>query len=147
MWHWWWGFWWLIFPIGFFIFSAWDRWLHYQRSRDTLDVIKAYTAQGKEPPPELLRRVQDDEPLNYDERPWRQRRRYYRYRYRYGAFGQFRGAVVMGALAAGFWIASSDDLVPQADGPFRFVAIILACVAAANLALALMSLAFRDPDK
>ena len=149
MWHWWWGFWWLIFPVGFFIFGAWDRWLQYQRSRDTLEVLKHYTAQGKDPPPELLRRVQDDQgPDPYDDgyRPYRYRRRYRRY-YRYGRFWQWRSAVVTGAVAAGFWVASYEDYIPGTEGPFRFVAIILTCVAAANLALALVSMTFRDPDR
>ena len=141
-----WSYWWLIFPLGFFVFGAWDRWLHYQRSRDTLEVLKHYTAQGKEPPPELLRRVQDDPPYDDDYRPRRYRRRYWRY-YGYGRYWQWRSAFVTGAVAAGFWYAATQDLVPGADGAFRFVAVILTCVAAANLALAVVSMAFRDPDK
>ena len=48
------SYWWLLFPIGFFVFGAWDRWLSYQRSRDHLELLKSYAAQGKEPPPELM---------------------------------------------------------------------------------------------
>ena len=47
MYQFWWGFWWLIFPIGFFVYRAWDRWLSYQRSRHALEVMKQYAAQGK----------------------------------------------------------------------------------------------------
>ena len=46
------SYWWLLFPIGFFVFGAWDRWLAYRRSRDHLDLIRTYADQGKEPPPE-----------------------------------------------------------------------------------------------
>ena len=53
-------YWWLMFPIGAFLFGAWDRWLAYRRSRDHLDLIRSYSEQGKEPPPELLRGVADD---------------------------------------------------------------------------------------
>ena len=35
------SYWWLLFPIGFFIFGAWDRWLAYQRSRDHLELLKS----------------------------------------------------------------------------------------------------------
>jgi len=53
------SYWWLLFPIGFFVFGAWDRWLVYKRSRDHLELIKTYAAQGKEPPPELVKAAQD----------------------------------------------------------------------------------------
>jgi len=33
------SYWWLLFPIGFFVFGAWDRWLSYQRSRDHLELL------------------------------------------------------------------------------------------------------------
>ena len=33
------SYWWLLFPIGFFVFGAWDRWLSYQRSRDHLERV------------------------------------------------------------------------------------------------------------
>lgn len=55
--HFWHAYWWLIFPLAFFLFGAFDRWLSYRRSRDYLDLIKSYAAQGKEPPPELVRAV------------------------------------------------------------------------------------------
>ena len=45
------SYWWLLFPIGFFVFGAWDRWLSYKRSQDRLDLLRAYTNQGKDPPP------------------------------------------------------------------------------------------------
>jgi hypothetical protein len=90
--------------------------------------------------------VQDDEPYDDGYRPYRYRRRYWRH-YRYGRFWQWRSAFVTGAVAAGFWYASTEDLIPGAEGAFRLVAIILTCVAGANLALALVSLTFRDPDK
>ena len=49
------SYWWLLFPLGFFVFGAWDRWLSYKRSQDRLDLLRSYTNQGKDPPPELLR--------------------------------------------------------------------------------------------
>lgn len=61
-WH---AYWWLLFPLAFFLFGAFDRWLSYRRSRDYLELIKSYAAQGKEPPAELVRaarggRMDDD---------------------------------------------------------------------------------------
>jgi hypothetical protein len=54
-----------LFPLGFFLFGAFDRWLSYRRSRDYLDLVKSYAAQGKEPPPELIRAVRGGR--SYDE--------------------------------------------------------------------------------
>ena len=140
-WH---GYWWLIFPIGGFIFAAWERWLNYQRSRDALDLIKTYSAQGKDVPPELLRQVQDDaDDDDHDDYRGRRGRRAYRRYYRHGPYWQFRSAIYTGAIAGAFWVASQYAFVPGTVGPFRVVAVILTCVAVANLALAILSSAFR----
>ena len=168
-----WGYWWVIVPVGYFVFRAWVRWLSYLRSRHALEVMKHYAAQGKDPPPELVAQVQDDA-YGYDgfRGPWRYRRYWRGDRpwygapppdpahpansagpaspvgppvWRRGSYWEWRAVVVVGAVAAGFWFASEYVYIPDAEGPFRLVAIILTCVAAANLALALMSSRFRDP--
>ena len=161
----WWGFWWLIFPVGWLIYRAWDRWLSYQRSRHALEVMKQYAAQGKDPPPELVRQLQDDA-YGYDgyRGLWGHRyRRYWRgpppssagsnadpahpadgFEWRGGRYWDWRSALVTGALAGAFWIAAEFNYIPDADGPFRFVAVILGCVAAALLVLALLSSRLRD---
>ncbi|HEY2355926.1 MAG TPA: hypothetical protein VGH86_00640 [Phenylobacterium sp.] len=142
------SYWWLLFPIGAFVFGAWDRWLAYRRSRDHLDLLKSYAAQGKEPPPELIRGVADDMP---GEAPggyygygsyWmspRYMRRAYRHYYRWGPYWQWRSVFVTGAIAAGFWWASEWSDWPGTYGPFRLVAIILTVVALGNLIFAVLS--------
>lgn len=143
MFHLWWSFWWLVFPLAFFLFAAWDRWLGYRRSRHALDLMKSYVAQGKDPPPELMRDVrQDAEGEDADWRgPWRYR---YRRAWRYGRYWQWRGAIITAAVAIGFWVAAENDYVAGAGGVFRFIALILTCVAGARLAVAVISSTFRD---
>jgi hypothetical protein len=143
------GYWWLLFPIGFFIFGAWDRWLAYRRSKDRLELLRTYTAQGKDPPPGLIKALQDDEADDgpdayapYD-RYGRYPRRYYRRYWRYGPYWAWRGAIVTGAVAAGFWFASEYADIPGIDWPFRLVAIIMTCVAAGNLIAAIFTTTFR----
>jgi len=147
------SYWWLLFPLGFFIFGAWDRWLSYQRSKDRLELLRTYTAQGKDPPPELIRALQGEEDLDdqgpppydpYDRYSRRAARRYYRYRWRASPYWAWRGAIVTGAVAAGFWFASEYADIPGIDWPFRLVAIIMTCVAAGNLIAAIFSTVFRD---
>jgi hypothetical protein len=50
-------FWWLIFPLSWFVFGAYQSWLSYRANRDTLDLIKTYAEAGREPPPELLAKL------------------------------------------------------------------------------------------
>lgn len=145
------SYWWLLFPIGFFIFGAWDRWLIYKRSRDHLELLKTYTAQGKEPPPELLRTVRaaaldddfdDDEEDRYGRRRYRHYRRMRHWR-RYSPYWQWRSFLVTGAVALGFWLAAEYADIPGADGAFQIVAIILTCVAGAQLVIAVLGTSFR----
>jgi hypothetical protein len=148
------SYWWLLFPIGFFVFGAWDRWLAYKRSRDHLELIKQYAVQGKDPPPELLKAAQD--PMGGDPAwggaappyppfgpfAYGGRRAWRRY-YRWGPYWQWRAAFMTGAVAAGFWFASEYADIPAADGAFRLVAIIMTFVFVGNLLGAIFSSTFR----
>lgn len=144
------SYWWLIFPIMFFAFGAWDRWLAYQRSKERLDLLRTYASQGKDPPPELMRAINEEEDLDdeasaygsYD-RYGRRRHRAMRRYWRYGPYWAWRTAVVTGAVAAGFWFASEYADIPGIDWPFRLVAIIMTCVAAGHAVVALFSTVFR----
>ena len=152
------SYWWLLFPIGFFIFGAWDRWLAYNRSRDHLELLKSYTAQGKEPPPELLRGADPMGPPwgpeaapgappyppygPYGPYGWHSRRAWRRY-YRWGPYWQWRTAFFTGAVAVGFWVASEWADLPGTEAPFRLVAIILSFVAVGHLLGAIFTSTFR----
>jgi hypothetical protein len=142
------SYWWLLFPLAFFAFGAWDRWLYYQRSRDRLELLRTFTAQGKDPPAELLRELRDDDPDDDVGPPFgpygRMRRRHYRRMYRYSPYWAWRTALITGAVAAGFWVASEYAGIPGTDWPFRLVAIILTFVAAGHLVAAIFSTTFRD---
>lgn len=135
----WWSYWWLIFPIGAFIFGAWERWLAYQRSRDTLDLLKTYAAQGKEPPPELTRRLTEDleEDDLGDEREGRRYRRYRRY-YRWGPYRDWRSAIILGSIAAALWFAAWQAFIPGAVAPLKLIATILSFLAIARLLSAVL---------
>ena len=71
-------------------------------------------------------------------------RRAYRNYYRYGPYWQWRTVFITGAVAAGFWWASSDYGWPGEFGPFRLVAIIMTIVCVGNLVFALMASSFRN---
>jgi hypothetical protein len=50
-------YWWLMFPLSWFVFGGYQSWLSYKANRDTLDLIKSYAQAGRDPPPELLAKL------------------------------------------------------------------------------------------
>lgn len=139
----WTDYWWLIFPLGFLLIAIIDRWLAYRRSRDALEVIKAYAAQGKEPPAEVLRAMGVSAPVSMAPAPGedveagayramarRRRRHYVRH-------SEWRTAIYSAALALAFWLASEFADVGAAEA-FRLTALILAAIAAASALVALV---------
>lgn len=123
-------FWWLIFPLSWFVFGAYQSWLSYRANRDTLDLIKTYAQSGREPPPELLaklnRRWNDgddlDEADDGDERP---RRRHYR---RFRRQRTWSRVALFGCLCAGFTYAAVTDLY-EAGPAFVIVSFVMAALA------------------
>src|SRR5450631_1279296 len=73
-------FWWLIFPLIGFAFCFSTMWMRYQRQKATVELLRSYASQGKEPPTELVKVLQDDHPR--------------------GPYRDWRRAVFFGALAA-----------------------------------------------
>jgi len=58
-----WGFarfWWLIFPLFWMIVVLAWGWSRHARANRTLDIIKSYADQGKDPPPELMKNLRGD---------------------------------------------------------------------------------------
>lgn len=48
------AYWWLAFPLSWFVITGWRNGLAYRANRDTMDVIKSYVRNGRTPPPELI---------------------------------------------------------------------------------------------
>tara|TARA_R110002051_G_scaffold17203_4_gene50835 strand:- start:181 stop:624 length:444 start_codon:yes stop_codon:yes gene_type:complete len=48
------SYWWLLFPLAWFVSAGFSGLMSYRRHRDTLNLIKAYVDKGQEPPPALL---------------------------------------------------------------------------------------------
>jgi hypothetical protein len=53
-------FWWLIFPLFGMAMGILGMFTSERRSRDVIALIRSYTDQGKEPPPELLKLAAKD---------------------------------------------------------------------------------------
>lgn len=137
------SYWWLLFPLGFFVIQAFDQVMRYRRHRDTLDLIKSYTDQGKDPPQALLDRVagrmKADEEAEDNEDGWSDREERRRYRYMRRRENHWSQVVLFGVLAAGFGIASATRVYPDASGAFLIVTFVMAALCLANVVSALLS--------
>ncbi|MDG2043774.1 MAG: hypothetical protein P8J78_04115 [Maricaulis sp.] len=47
-------YWWLLFPLAWFVAGGWSSWMRYRRHQANLDLVKTYAASGKEPPASLM---------------------------------------------------------------------------------------------
>ncbi|EJL27183.1 hypothetical protein PMI01_03955 [Caulobacter sp. AP07] len=120
------SFWWLIFPLSWFVFDAYQSWLRYRVNRDTLDLIKTYAEAGREPPPELLaklnQRWNEGEGGEDDGRPRHRRRR---------QRGWYQ-VVLFATLCAGFTYGSVTDLY-EAGPALLIVAFVMGALSLASL--------------
>lgn len=51
------SYWWLVFPLSWIVFGAFQSWLAYRARRDTLALLKSYAEAGRDPPAELVARL------------------------------------------------------------------------------------------
>jgi len=119
------SYWWLLFPLAYFVIGGLQSVIDYFRHKDTLKIIKAYADKGEQPPEVLLKALEQPE---YEDR--RDRRRY---RYRsHGERGNVFSVVLFGVLAAGFGYASFSNMYEAGDA-FLIVAFIMNALALASL--------------
>jgi hypothetical protein len=131
-WH---AIWWLILPIlltGAILFNIW---LRHRRIRETLELMRTYVAQGKDPPAELLDSLKERDdwtPGNMGTGWWRNPQQ------------AWHGALGFGCGAAGFWLWGVLEPEPwphHSHGPL-VLAILMGAVALASLLTALFWHAF-----
>src|SRR6202000_1118381 len=96
-----------------------NAWLRHQRANRSLDIVKSYVDQGKDPPPELLAALRQPEP-NHRASEWSLPRR------NWIPFGLFVG------LTAGFLFALSG-IAGDGGNPGLFFGLVMAGLAAGFL--------------
>ncbi len=159
---WFWSFWWLIFPVMFFATGALQMWLRYKRHKDTLDLMKIYAAQGKDPA-EIARILGVNAQAQPGAPPfaggpsgatgpaadWGWPYGHWRGFYggrgpwgRWGPYREWRRFTIFACLAVGFGLAnrySGYSGFDGADHAFSLVAIIMSVLAAGSLIMAVVS--------
>jgi len=63
--------WWLVFPLAGMAIGAFGMWLRHRREIATLELLRAYAAQGKEPPPEVANILRTSRSYYGSYRDWR----------------------------------------------------------------------------
>ena len=124
------SYWWLLFPLAWFVFGGFSSFLNYRRQKDTLNLIKTYADKGQEPPEALLRIL--DRPIDADAESWQMRR---------GGRtddGNWFSVVLFGLMAIGFAYAAWADIYGAGEA-FVIVAFVLGALSAASLVSALMA--------
>ncbi len=137
-----WRFWWLIFPIMWFVFGIFGMALKHRRDRDALDLMKTYAQQGKDPAE--IAKVLGDGTSGWESR-WD--RRWARHAWRYTPYGAWQRAITAICVAGGFWLATYYLGWPWYGPGLTIVAVIMSVVAAGALINAIFASVFapREP--
>lgn len=128
------SYWWLLFPLAWFVFGGFNSFLNYRRQKDALRLIQTYAEKGQEPPAALLKVL--DRPLDEEGAAM------------WGAGnsgspgrpgdGAWFSTVLFGVMAAGFAYASWADIY-GASQAFLIVSFVLGALCLASLVSALRS--------
>jgi len=51
------SYWWLLFPLAWFIGSGWQSWVNYRTRREALRVVQTYAEKGQEPPAAVMEAI------------------------------------------------------------------------------------------
>ncbi|WP_425990929.1 hypothetical protein [Brevundimonas sp. TWP2-3-2] len=120
------SFWWLLFPLGWFIFGGFNAMVNYYRQKNVLKIIKTYADRGEQPPEALLKIV--EQPID-DRHEYTQNRR--------TDDGNGFSVVLFGIMAVGFGYASWSNMYGAGDA-FLIVAFVMGALAAASLVSGLL---------
>ncbi|GAA0635134.1 hypothetical protein [Brevundimonas lenta] len=128
------SFWWLMFPLAWFVFGGFQSFLNYRRQKDALNLIKTYADKGQEPPEQLLKVL--DRPLDEEgEMIWGSTKDQGGSR---GNDGSWFSAILFGVMAVGFGYGASTDMYGARD------ALIIVTFVLAGLCLACLFQALRS---
>jgi hypothetical protein len=121
------SYWWLLFPLSWFVFGGFQSFLNYRRQKDTLNLIRTYAEKGQEPPAALLKVL--EQPIDDDDRWSGGRSR--------AGEGSWFSAILFGVMAVGFGYGAYTDT--YGAGP----ALVIVTFVLAGLCLACLFQALR----
>lgn len=120
------SYWWLLFPLGWFVFGGFNAMVNYYRQKNVLKIIKTYADRGEQPPEALLKIVEQPIDDRHDYRPASR-----------SEDGAWFSVVLFGVLTLGFGYASWSNMYGAGDA-FLIVAFVMGALCAAMLMQALI---------
>lgn len=123
------SYWWLMFPLAWFVFGGFQSFLNYRRQKETLKLIQTYAEKGQEPPAALLKVL--EQPIDDDDAKWASGRSP-------AGEGSWFSAILFGVMAVGFGYGAYTDM--YGAGP----ALIIVTFVLAGLSLACLFQALRS---
>ncbi|SDM43430.1 hypothetical protein [Maricaulis salignorans] len=123
------SYWWLLFPLFWFVGAGWGSLMRFKRTQAKIDLIKTYAAAGKEAPAELIASLDapdtsDDDDTGYDGE-------------RHSGGGRAFLVVLFGGLAGVFAFTGYTGWIGGVDTELYFVAMILGVLSFAFLVSAM----------
>jgi hypothetical protein len=123
------------------MFGAFGMWMNYRRHRDTLELMKTYAAQGKDPAEiaKILGAVNAQQPPYWGGGYGGV---YNGYWGRWGPLREWRRVIIFSCLAVGFGLASRFADIPGTERAFTLVAIIMGVLGVGSLLFAILASVF-----
>jgi hypothetical protein len=117
------SYWWLLFPLAWFVSIGFSSLLNYRRQRATLKLIETYAQKGEQPPEALLKVLERPIDAETESRAYGSPSG--------GSSGSLFSLVLFTILAAGFGYAAYSNMYDAGDA-FLIVAFVMGALAAAT---------------
>lgn len=126
------SYWWLMFPLGWFVAQGWRSWLSYRARRDALKLVQTYAERGQEPPADLLQAINRPQELEVELERSRSGPR---------SGWSWYQVVLFASLSAGFVFMSRTGVLGDEglDDVLLIAAVVLGALALASLVAVLSS--------
>ncbi len=98
------SYWWLLFPLAWFIYGGFQSFLNYRRQKEALNLIRTYAEKGQEPPAGLLKVL--EQPIDEDETKSTRRE----------GEGAWFSAILFGVMTVGFGYGAYTDIYGSGPG-------------------------------
>lgn len=132
------SYWWLLFPLFWFVGAGWGSLMRYKRTQAKIDLIKTYAAAGKEPPAGLIASLDAPDSSDDDDDSG------------YGGHRRHRGGgqaflvILFGGLAGVFAFTGYTGWIGGVDTELYFVAMILGVLSLAFLVSSMFKSGRKD---
>ncbi len=121
------AYWWLVFPLAFFVAGGWNSYMRYKRSKAKIELLETYAGAGKEPPADLVSGLDlDNKDGDWDDMDERHSKKHS------GGTNAFL-VILFAGFAGVFYLEGQMGWLGMEEAAY-FIALIMGVLAAAFLA-------------